>query len=65
MPGQTIYVDDASKYYWIDEKGRRVFIAKEQLKPKVKTDDKLSTKRPSVGRFLLPISCRPLIIVAR
>ena len=32
--GQTIYVDDASKYYWISEKGARVFVSKEQLKAK-------------------------------
>lgn len=32
--GQTIYVDDASKYYWISEKGARVFVSKDQLKAK-------------------------------
>lgn len=32
--GQTIYVDDGSKYYWINEKGGRVFVTKEQLRPK-------------------------------
>jgi hypothetical protein len=37
--GEAIYVDDGSKYYWINEKGGRVFIAKEQLKPKVKMED--------------------------
>ncbi len=32
--GQTIYVDDGSKYYWINEKGGREFVTKGQLKPK-------------------------------
>ncbi|HUC81813.1 MAG TPA: hypothetical protein VMR70_12910 [Flavisolibacter sp.] len=32
--GQAIYVDDGSKYYWINEKGGRMFIAKDQLKAK-------------------------------
>ncbi|HYO21126.1 MAG TPA: hypothetical protein VER36_01895 [Flavisolibacter sp.] len=32
--GQDIYVDDASKYYWISEKGKRVFVSKDQLKAK-------------------------------
>ena len=32
--GQVIYVDDGSKYYWINEKGGRVFVTKDQLKPK-------------------------------
>ena len=32
--GQAIYVDDGSKYYWINEKGGRVFVTKEQLKAK-------------------------------
>ncbi|HVE60465.1 MAG TPA: hypothetical protein VNA26_01505 [Chitinophagaceae bacterium] len=34
--GQTIYVDDGSKYYWINEKGARVFVSKEKLKAKQK-----------------------------
>ena len=34
--GQTIYVDDGSKYYWINEKGGRVFVTREQLKSKQK-----------------------------
>jgi hypothetical protein len=37
--GQTIYVDDGSKYYWINEKGGRVFINQSELKPKPKKDD--------------------------
>lgn len=32
--GQTIYVDDGSKYYWINEKGGRVWVSRAQLKPK-------------------------------
>lgn len=32
--GQTIYVDDGSKYYWINDKGGRVFVTQDQLKPK-------------------------------
>ncbi len=31
---ETIYVDDNSKYYWISEKGKRMFVAKEELKKK-------------------------------
>ncbi len=36
--GQKIYVDDGSKYYWINEKGGRVFVTKDQLKAKVKEE---------------------------
>lgn len=32
--GQDIYVDDGNKYYWINEKGARVFVTKDQLKAK-------------------------------
>lgn len=32
--GQDIYVDDGNKYYWINEKGGRVFVSREQLKAK-------------------------------
>jgi hypothetical protein len=32
--GQTIYVDDGNKYYWINEKGGRVWVSREQLKPR-------------------------------
>jgi hypothetical protein len=32
--GQAIYVDDGSKYYWINEKGGRVFVDKSTLKPR-------------------------------
>src|SRR5215216_3521391 len=34
--GQTIYVDDGSKYYWVNEKGGRVWVSREQLKSKQK-----------------------------
>ncbi len=34
--GQTIYVDDGNKYYWINEKGGRVFVSKEKLKARQK-----------------------------
>jgi hypothetical protein len=37
--GQTIYVDDGNKYYWVDKKGSRHWVVKEQLKPKKKDDD--------------------------
>ena len=33
---QTIYVDDGNKYYWINEKGGRVFVSKEKLKARQK-----------------------------
>ena len=32
--GQDIYVDDGNKYYWINEKGGREFVSKDQLKTK-------------------------------
>jgi hypothetical protein len=32
--GQDIYIDDGKKFYWINEKGARVLVAKDQLKPK-------------------------------
>lgn len=34
--GQTIYIDDGHKYYWVDEKGARRWVTKDQLKPKTK-----------------------------
>src|SRR5438128_967582 len=27
--GQTIYVDDGSKYYWVSEKGKRMFVTQD------------------------------------
>ena len=32
--GQDIYIDDGNKYYWINESGKRVFVSKDQLRPK-------------------------------
>lgn len=32
--GQTIYIDNDSKYYWINDKGHKVYIAKAALKNK-------------------------------
>jgi hypothetical protein len=33
--GQTIYIDNHDKYYWVDKKGRKQYIAKAALKDKV------------------------------
>ena len=30
--GQTIYIDEHSKYYWIDKKGHRHFVRKSELR---------------------------------
>jgi len=32
--GQTIYVDDHSRYYWIDKKGHRTYVTEAELKNK-------------------------------
>jgi len=32
---ETIYIDDHSKYYWIDKKGKRHYIAESALKTKI------------------------------
>lgn len=32
--GETIYIDNKSKYYWVDKKGHRVYIAESKLKNK-------------------------------
>ncbi|MEJ7914519.1 MAG: hypothetical protein WKF70_15285 [Chitinophagaceae bacterium] len=32
--GKDIYVDDGNKYYWINERGGREWVTKDQLKPK-------------------------------
>lgn len=34
--GQTVFVDDGNKYYWVDKKGARHWVAREQLRPKKK-----------------------------
>src|ERR1043165_8200124 len=34
--GQKIYIDDHSRYYWIDEKGHRNYVTEAELKPKKK-----------------------------
>jgi len=34
--GQTIYIDNQSKYYYINKKGHKVFVTKAQLKNKSK-----------------------------
>jgi len=32
--GQTIYLDDDGKYYWIDKKGKKIYISAAKLKNK-------------------------------
>ena len=32
---QTIYIDRHNRYYWVDEKGHRHYVTKEELKDKV------------------------------
>jgi hypothetical protein len=34
--GQTIYLDDAGKYYWINGKGKRIYVSESALKAKAK-----------------------------
>jgi len=36
--GQTIYIDNHSKYYWVDDKGHKQYVAKAALKDKPKKD---------------------------
>lgn|SRR5688572_15031700 len=33
--GETVYIDNHAKYYWVDKKGRRHYMTEAQLKPKV------------------------------
>ena len=33
--GETIYIDNHARYYWVDKKGRRHYMTDSQLKPKV------------------------------
>jgi hypothetical protein len=35
--GQTIYIDHSSKYYYVDEKGKKVYVSKSSLKDKPKS----------------------------
>ena len=35
--GQTIYIDHSSKYYYVDEKGKKVYVPKSALKDKMKS----------------------------
>jgi hypothetical protein len=37
--GQTIYIDNHSKYYWVDDKGKRHYVTEAELKDKPKKDD--------------------------
>ena len=32
--GQTIYIDDNSQYYWIDDKGKKIYVSEVELKDK-------------------------------
>jgi hypothetical protein len=32
--GETIYIDNHAKYYWVDKKGHRHYVTEAQLKPK-------------------------------
>lgn len=34
--GQTIYVDDANKYYWINGRGKRIYVSESALKARNK-----------------------------
>lgn len=34
--GQTIYIDEHDRYYWIDKKGHRHFVTEAELRNKVK-----------------------------
>jgi hypothetical protein len=33
--GETVYIDNHAKYYWVDKKGRRHYVTEAQLKNKV------------------------------
>lgn len=32
--GQKIYIDNKSRYYFVDERGAKIYVSKSQLKPK-------------------------------
>lgn len=34
--GQTIFIDDHSRYYWVDKKGHRNYVTEAELKDKAK-----------------------------
>ena len=34
--GQTIYIDNHSRYYWVDKKGHRNYVTEAELKDKQK-----------------------------
>jgi len=34
--GQTIYVDDGNKYYWVNGKGKRIYVSEAALRAKTK-----------------------------
>jgi hypothetical protein len=34
--GQTIYIDHSSKYYYVDDRGKKVYVTKMSLKEKTK-----------------------------
>jgi hypothetical protein len=36
--GQTIYIDNHAKFYWVDDKGRRHYVTEAELKDKPKKD---------------------------
>lgn len=38
LDGQTIYIDNHSKYYWVDDKGKRHYVTEAELKDKPKKD---------------------------
>jgi len=33
--GETIYIDNHAKYYWVDKKGHRHYVTQSQLKTKI------------------------------
>src|SRR5687768_7088763 len=33
--GETVYIDNRSRYYWVDKKGKRHYINSDQLKARV------------------------------
>lgn len=36
--GKKVYIDNHSKYYWVDDKGRRHYVTEAELKDKPKED---------------------------